>query len=145
MIFRLAQTQPVALLEGLSYARGKVAKRRDRHCMRAETYEERELNAPNRWMQSTSYEKKWRYRWQADREREILAILEGWEREVRGRTEEVISEWADFDWDGGEVGNLLSQTERSNCDRVRSSLDEDMPGQAGSSQRADEVSRSVLL
>lgn len=125
MVFRLAQTQPVALLEGLSYARGKVAKRRDRHCMRAETYEERELNAPNRWMQSTSYEKKWRYRWQADREREILAVLEGWEREVKQRAEEVMSEWADMEWIGRDAGDLMA---RSGSDGERNSFNEDMPG-----------------
>lgn len=100
MVLRLAQTQPIALLEGLSYARGKVAKRRDRHCMRAETYEDREMNAPNGWSRSTSYEKKWRYRWQADREREIIAILEGWEREVKGRAEELMWEGAE----GREMG-----------------------------------------
>lgn len=100
MVFRLAQTQPIALLEGLSYARGKVSKRRDRHFVRAETYEDREINAPNGWLRAMSYEKKWRYRWQADREREIIAVLEGWEREVRGRAEELM--WEAIE--GGEKG-----------------------------------------
>lgn len=67
--------------------------------MRAETYEDREVSAPNGWLRSISYEKKWRYRWQADREREIIAILESWEREVRGRAEEVM-------WDGIHGGEM---------------------------------------
>lgn len=132
MVFRLAQTQPVALLEGLSYARGKVAKRRDRHCMRAETYEERELHAPNRFLQSMSYEKKWRYRWQADREREIIAVLEEWEREVRRRAEEVMWEESDrskLEWHDTGAGDLLDYvTVQRSGSREQESLDQDMPG-----------------
>lgn len=95
--------------------------------MRAATYEQRELNAPNRWMQSTSYEKKWRYRWQADREREILAVLEGWEREVRERVEEVMSEWTGVQRSGEGSGGSFDIMRRSSSDREGNSLDEDMP------------------
>lgn len=68
--------------------------------MRAETYEDREVSAPNGWLRAISYEKKWRYRWQADREREIIAVLDSWEREVRERAEELM--WDGFH--GGELG-----------------------------------------
>lgn len=56
--------------------------------MRAEIYRERESNATNPWDRIAAYEKKWRYWWQGDREREMMEILGGWEREVKEAAEE---------------------------------------------------------
>lgn len=96
--------------------------------MRADIYQDREINAPNRWIQSSCYEKKWRYKWQADREREIIAVLEGWEREVRQRAEEVMSGWAGLEWSGSSQGGSFDSMRRSGSDGDGNSLDENAPG-----------------
>lgn len=53
-------------------------------------YKEREMNARYAFERTSNYEKKWRYRWQVDREREIIGTIEQWEREVKGVAEEYL-------------------------------------------------------